>query len=102
MAGSASDYHKGNMPIVEQKSTWHFFMQATWWGALITGMIILAATLHFAVGMSWWVALGAAIVLGIAGGLFLNLGAAWIATVIALAIVGGVVGVLMALAGAKV
>jgi|GEM_PF-241307 len=102
MAGSAGDYHKGDMPIVEQKETWHFFMQATWWGSLITAMIILASTLHFAAGMSWWVALSAAIALGIAGGLFLQLGAAWIATVIALAILGGVVGVLMALAGAKV
>ena len=45
MAGSAGDYHKGEMPIVEQKATWHFFMQATWWGSLLTAMIILASTL---------------------------------------------------------
>ena len=102
MAGSAGDYHKGDMPIVEQKATWHFFMQATWWGSLLTAMIILASTLHFAAGMSWWVAVGAAVALGIAGGLFLNLGAAWIATVIAMMILGGVIGLLMMLAGAKV
>lgn len=102
MAGSAGDYHKGDMPIVEQKSTWHFFMQATWWASMVTAMILLAATLHFAAGLSWWTAMAAAIVVGVAGGLFLNLGAAFFATVVALAILGGVVGLLMMLAGAKV
>ncbi|MET0545798.1 MAG: aa3-type cytochrome c oxidase subunit IV [Caulobacterales bacterium] len=100
MAGPASEYHHGEMPIAEQKSTWESFMKATWWASCHIAMVLIVITLHFAVGMSWWLALGIGVVVGIGGGLFLGLGAAWIATVIGTAVLGVIVGLLMMLAGA--
>ncbi len=99
MASPSGEYHHGEMPITEQKETWRSFMLATWWASCALTMVLVTITLHFAAGLSWWVALGIAAVAGIGGGLFLNLGAAWIATAIGLTVFGALIGVLMMLAG---
>lgn len=50
MAGSASDYHRGEMDITEQRSTFHLIMSLTKWTSLALVVIILFLTLLFATG----------------------------------------------------
>ncbi len=67
MAGPASDYHRGEMDVSEQVSTFHLIMGMTKWGSLI-----LAAFLLFIV---IWFCTTAGFVSGfISGGLLLVLG----------------------------
>lgn len=47
MAGQASDYHRGDMDISEQVSTFHLVMGITKWGSLLIGSLILFITLWF-------------------------------------------------------
>jgi hypothetical protein len=103
MAGAPSDdYHHGDMPIADQKATWRGFMTVTQWGSVLTAMLLLQITLHFAAGLSWWPALAGSTILGLAAGLLLNMGSAWIATCVGWAVLCAIVGGLMALAGATV
>jgi hypothetical protein len=48
MAGSASDYHRGDMEITEQRSTFHLVMGMTKWASLATVVVVLFLTLLFA------------------------------------------------------
>lgn len=47
MAGPASDYHRGEMDITEQTSTYKLVMGMTKWGSLATAVIVLFFTLLF-------------------------------------------------------
>ena len=47
MAGDNSDYHRGEMDIAEQTSTFHLVMGMTKWGSLIIAAGILFFTLLF-------------------------------------------------------
>ena len=47
MAGQASDYHRGDMDIAEQVSTFHLVMPITKWGSLVIASFILMITLWF-------------------------------------------------------
>ena len=47
MAGPASDYHRGEMDISEQVSTFHLIMGFTKWGALILAAFLLFITMWF-------------------------------------------------------
>lgn len=47
MAEQASDYHRGDMDISEQVSTFKLVMGLTKWGSLITAVVILFFTLLF-------------------------------------------------------
>ena len=47
MAGQASDYHRGDMEIAEQKSTFHLIMGLTKWGSLATTVLVLYLVLQF-------------------------------------------------------
>ncbi|MFC3079029.1 aa3-type cytochrome c oxidase subunit IV [Phenylobacterium terrae] len=47
MAGPASDYHRGEMDISEQTSTFHLVMALTKWGSLATAVAVLFLTLLF-------------------------------------------------------
>ena len=47
MAGPASDYHRGEMDISEQRSTFHLVMGLTKWGSLILAVAVLFFTLLF-------------------------------------------------------
>lgn len=49
MAGDASDYHRGEMNISEQASTFHLVMALTKWGSLYTAALLLLLTLWFCV-----------------------------------------------------
>jgi len=43
----ASDYHRGEMDIQEQASTYDAFMGMTKWGSLILAVFLLMATMWF-------------------------------------------------------
>jgi len=47
MAGSASDYHRGEMDISEQVSTFHLVMGMTKWGSLILASFLLWIVIWF-------------------------------------------------------
>ena len=47
MAGPAGDYHRGEMDIQEQVSTYHAFLALSKWGSLVLAVGILFFTLLF-------------------------------------------------------
>ena len=47
MAGPASDYHRGEMDISEQVSTFHLVMGMTKWGSLILVSFLLWMVIWF-------------------------------------------------------
>ncbi len=47
MAGPASDYHRGEMDIQEQVSTFHLVMGMTKWGSLILAAFLLFVVIWF-------------------------------------------------------
>jgi hypothetical protein len=47
MAGPASDYHRGEMDIQEQVSTFNLVMGMTKWGSLILAAFLLFVVLWF-------------------------------------------------------
>jgi len=47
MAGKASQYHRGDMDIHEQVSTFHLVMNITKWGSLVLAALILTLVLWF-------------------------------------------------------
>lgn len=50
MAGKASDYHRGEMDISEQVSTFALIMGITKWGSLVIASFLLTVTLWFCTG----------------------------------------------------
>ena len=79
-------YVRGEMDISTQENTWHGFMKVTQWASFILIITLGYAVFTITMGMHWIVALGLMAVLGIAGGLFMGMGSAWIVTVIGLAV----------------
>lgn len=99
MAGS-TEYHHGEMNIDEQARTFSGFMRTTVWGCALLAVLLTFLTLHYTfVGLDWFVSLGISIVLGVVIGLLLGLKGAWYATLIGLAVLGGVIGVAGVLVG---
>jgi hypothetical protein len=72
MAGKASDYHRGEMDIQEQVSTFHLVMGITKWGSLAVGTLILFITLWFCTGAGFLGALVPAVILLALGITFLR------------------------------
>jgi len=50
MAGKASEYHRGEMDIHEQVSTFHLVMNITKWGSLVLAALLLTLVLWFCTG----------------------------------------------------
>jgi hypothetical protein len=74
MAGKASDYHRGEMDIHEQVSTFHLVMGITKWGSLLIASALLALVLWFCTGAGFLAgAISGAVVLTL-GILFLRSG----------------------------
>lgn len=82
---ASSDYKRGEMDIDSQAKMYDGFMKAALWGTLIVLLGVGYATFVLSLGMNWMVALALVAGAGIAIGLFMNMGGAWIATVIVLA-----------------
>lgn len=71
MAGPSS-YHRGDMDIVEQKSTFHAFIGLSKWGSLAIATGLLFFTLLFCTAASFIQAAGAAAVVAVLGVLLLK------------------------------
>ena len=66
MAGKALDYHRGEMDIHEQKSTFQMVMVMTKWASLAVVSGVLFLTLWFCTGAGFGTAfISAAILLGV-------------------------------------
>lgn len=72
MAGPASDYHRGEMEITEQRSTYNLVMAMTKWGSLYLAASILALTIWFCTSAGFLAGLVAAVVLIVLGTLVLR------------------------------
>ena len=92
---ATADYTHGEMDITEQSRTWSGFLKGSLWGGAIIMMIVAYATFTLTMGMPWLIALvlvaGAAIV----GGLAMDMGGAWVASVIGLAALAVLVQILI-------
>ncbi len=92
-----SDYMHGSMEISEQTRTWSGFITATLWGSFIIVLLVSYSTLTVAMGMHWMIALGLCAAMGLAGGAFLGMGGAWVATVLGLGALAVVIQVIITL-----
>jgi hypothetical protein len=72
MAGPASDYHRGDQDIAEQRSTYHLIMAGTKWGSLYLGAAILLLVVWFCTDAGFMSALISAIVLIVIGTLVMR------------------------------
>ena len=72
----AHAYQHGTMTVTEQVSTWNLFMVLAKWGSLSIATVLLFITLWFRPGGSFFVGLIAAVVLFVAGFVFLKSGKA--------------------------
>jgi hypothetical protein len=72
MAGPASDYHRGEMEIGEQVSTFHLVMGITKWGSLVLASLLLLLTLWFCTGAGFLGAFISAAILLAVGIVFLR------------------------------
>jgi len=72
MAGQASDYHRGDMDIHEQVSTFHLVMNITKWGSLHIAAIVLFLVLWFCTGAGFLTAFIVAAVVTALGIVFLR------------------------------
>ena len=81
---ASGDYTRGEMDVEAQESMYGAFLKAGAWGAIITLLILAYSTFTLSMGMNWLIALALSAGGGIAVGLFMGFGGAWVATVIAL------------------
>jgi Na+/H+-translocating membrane pyrophosphatase len=66
MAGQASEYHRGDMDIHEQVSTFHLVMNITKWGSVVLAALLLTLVLWFCTGAGFLAgAIAGAVVLGL-------------------------------------
>jgi len=72
MAGSSSDYHRGDMDIAEQKATFSAVMGATKWASLVVAVGVLFATLLFCTSAGFGGAFVTAVVVSVIGGVVLR------------------------------
>jgi hypothetical protein len=72
MAEPSHDYHRGEMDIHEQQSTFHGFSLLTKWGSLIFAVGTLFLTLWFCTDAGFLGALISSAVLGVIGFLVLR------------------------------
>ena len=96
---AASEYHRGEMDITDQKATWDVFIIGSIWGSLLVILTVGYATLALAIGMNWMVSLGLMAIFGVVAGLVMNLGGRWMATVVLMVILALVVQLFIALFG---
>src|SRR4051794_7090794 len=74
MAGQASNYHRGEMDIHEQVSTFHLVMNITKWGSLLVAASLLTLTLWFCTGAGFMGAVITGLVVLVLGIIFLRRG----------------------------
>ncbi len=67
MAKSPSEYHRGEMDITEQVSTFHLFNNLTKWGSLYLASLLVLLVLWFCTPTGFFGALITAIVVSVIG-----------------------------------
>ena len=67
MAGPASDYHRGDMNIQEQSSTFDLFMGMTKWGSLAIAAFLALITIWFCTPGGFMAGFIAAVVISVVG-----------------------------------
>lgn len=72
MGDTAGDYHRGDMEISEQVSTFHGFIGMSKWGSLGIAVSVLFLALVFCAHAGFFQAVGAAVVVAVAGVLLLR------------------------------
>jgi len=72
MANNVSDYHRGEMDIHEQATTYERVMAMTKWGSLIIGSLVLFLTLWFCTGAGFLGALITLVVVATLGAFLLG------------------------------
>ncbi|MEO1641738.1 MAG: aa3-type cytochrome c oxidase subunit IV [Pseudomonadota bacterium] len=82
---ASDNYVRGEMQIEPQKNMYDGFMRAGMWGAVITMMAVAHSVLVLSLDMNWMVSLVLTAGAGLAVGVFMGFGTAWIATVVVLA-----------------
>ena len=96
----SSEYVRGTMPTLGQETTFHGFMRFSAFATAFLSVALLMPILVFAARMDWKLALAITFVVGLIMTKPLKLGGKWLATLFALAIVAGLLGVFVsALAG---
>lgn len=88
----AADHVRGDMDISQNKSTFDGFMAVSTWGSLLTGLTVLYLTLAFAVGVDWLASLIGVAIVGVIAGLVLSMKTSWYVTVAGLFVFGAVCG----------
>ena len=72
MAGAPSDYHRGEMDIAEQVSTFKFVMGMTKWGSLAMACLLSLFVMWFCTPAGFMGGAAAAVVLLVLGVVFLK------------------------------
>jgi hypothetical protein len=90
------------MDMEARRAMWRNFGVVTLWTCMLLTLILGHAILTLTMGVNWLGSLILFTVLGVAGGLLMNMGGAWLATVFGLVILGLVVQGLIALGSALV
>lgn len=72
MANPATEYHRGDMDIHQQQSTYGLVMGLTKWGSLTTAVAVLFLTLWFCTGAGFLGGLFTAVVVAAVGILILR------------------------------
>ena len=68
----ASEYHRGDMDIHEQASTYHAFNVGAKWGSLAIGVLVLFLTLYFCTDANFITSAAVSVVLLVLGIVFLR------------------------------
>lgn len=97
---ASNDYVRGEMPIESQKSMYDGFMKAGMWGAVILLMGVGYSVLTLSLGLNWLVSLVLTAGFGVAVGVVMGFGTAWIATVVVLAAIAVFIQILIFLGAA--
>lgn len=82
---ASSEYTRGEMEISAQSKMYSSFMKAGAWGSLILLISVGYMVFTLSLGMNWLVSLIVCAGAGLAIGVGMGFGGAWIATVIGLA-----------------
>jgi hypothetical protein len=100
MAGGNSDYQHGTMPLEGHNHTFSGFIKFSAFATAVIAVCLIMPILVFCTSVTWFPALITTFIIGLILGPVLKLGGGWYGTLIALAIVGAIVSVLIsALAG---
>ena len=93
----AEEYTRGEMSISEHKATFDGFIGVSVYSTLVVTVTLLCVILVFGAHFHWLTAMFVSAIVGGLGGVFMNQGAGYWATLVVLAIIGFIIGGLVSL-----